>query len=44
MPHFPTLKANAPVRIMDEGVLDFKIRAQDLSHENICPNARHKSR
>ncbi len=40
MSPLPTLKANAPVRAMDEGVLDLLIRTTDLSHENIRPTAR----
>ncbi len=45
MPTYPTLKANAPVRAMDEGVLDLQTRTTDLGHENIRPNrVRRKAR
>ncbi len=45
MPNLVTLKVNAPVRAMDEGVLDLQTRTTDLSHENVRPNrARRKAR
>ncbi len=45
MPNLVTLKTNAPVRAMDEGVLDLQTRTTELSHEYIRPNrARRKAR
>ena len=36
MPNLVTLKANAPVRTMDRGVLNLLTRTIDFDHENIC--------
>ncbi len=45
MPTYSTLTSNAPVRVMDEGVLGLQSNTTAIRYENIRPNrARRKAR